>query len=397
VQGPDGVIRPLKDRLRTLCKQRRIRLQEFFKPFDVHHIKKVSKGQFRRALDQAGLMAPARGAPASDRLTLKEVEVLSRRYEVEGSGKGDDAEVNYWKLCEQIEKVFTLRGLEKNPTLDVKLSLEDRPESGYGTNRPGLSAEEAGIVGGLLSRVRLFAATEGLIVKELFETFDKMNSGKVTATVYLRQLDSMFKGRLLLLRAYQTRDGDVSYRAMHVDCENTAASAVDQQRRRQQQQQQQQQQRRAQLATEHHHRPEEPMERQNRVPEEKGPGGDRVSSLPSNRAAGGGGGGEEEEEDCLDDSASVSSSVTGFAVPSTVGSSVGVGESRRSFSQPSGEGGAMEGICGGGGSGSGSGGGSSRGRRSGRGGGGRAGAGAAAVVGGLRDSLPIERQMACKV
>ena len=65
----------------------------------------VSKGQFRRALDQAGLMAPARGAPASDRLTLKEVEVLSRRYEVKGSGKGDDAEVNYWKLCEQIEKV----------------------------------------------------------------------------------------------------------------------------------------------------------------------------------------------------------------------------------------------------------------------------------------------------
>lgn len=65
----------------------------------------VSKGQFRRALDQAGLMAPAKGAPASDRLTLKEVEVLSRRYEVEGSGKGDDAEVNYWKLCEQIEKV----------------------------------------------------------------------------------------------------------------------------------------------------------------------------------------------------------------------------------------------------------------------------------------------------
>lgn len=62
-------------------------------------------------------------------------------------------------------QVFTLRGLEKKPTLDVKLSLEDRPESGYGTNRPGLSAEEAGIVGGLLSRVRLFAATEGLIVK----------------------------------------------------------------------------------------------------------------------------------------------------------------------------------------------------------------------------------------
>lgn len=64
-------------------------------------------------------------------------------------------------------QVFTLRGLEKKPTLDVKLSLEDRPESGYGISRPGLSEEEADIVRRLLSRVRLFAATEGLIVKVL--------------------------------------------------------------------------------------------------------------------------------------------------------------------------------------------------------------------------------------
>lgn len=58
-------------------------------------------------------MAPAMGAPASDLLTVKEVEVLSKRYEVKsntrgGSGGdvGGEAEVNYWKLCEQIEKVY---------------------------------------------------------------------------------------------------------------------------------------------------------------------------------------------------------------------------------------------------------------------------------------------------
>lgn len=76
-------------------------------------VTQVSRGQFRRALDQAGLMAPAMGAPASDLLTVKEVEVLSKRYEVNkhntrggvGGGVGGEAEVNYWKLCEQIEKV----------------------------------------------------------------------------------------------------------------------------------------------------------------------------------------------------------------------------------------------------------------------------------------------------
>lgn len=52
--------------------------------------------------------------------------------------------------------------------MDVKLSLEDRPESQYGARRPGLSAEEAVAVERLLSRVRLLAATEGLIVKVYF-------------------------------------------------------------------------------------------------------------------------------------------------------------------------------------------------------------------------------------
>lgn len=61
--------------------------------------------------------------------------------------------------------MFTRRGLERTPTLDVKLSLEDRPDSRYGVHRPGLSEEEAGLVAGLLDRVRLFVATEGLIVK----------------------------------------------------------------------------------------------------------------------------------------------------------------------------------------------------------------------------------------
>ena len=61
--------------------------------------------------------------------------------------------------------MFTRRGLEKNPTLDVKLSLENCPESKYGVSHPGLSPEEAVVVGGLLSRMKVFVAAEGLIVK----------------------------------------------------------------------------------------------------------------------------------------------------------------------------------------------------------------------------------------
>lgn len=84
----------------------------------------MSKGQFRRALDQAGLTAPAIGAPPSDLLSAKEVEVLSKRYEVKpdgrggtGVGVGGEPEINYWKLCEQIEKV---RGREKTTVAPVR-------------------------------------------------------------------------------------------------------------------------------------------------------------------------------------------------------------------------------------------------------------------------------------
>lgn len=81
--------------------------------------------------------------------------------------------------------------------------------------------------------------------QNLFDTFDKRNSGKVTASIFLRQLDSMFKGRLskaearLLLRAYQTRDGNVSWRAMHSDCATdiSPSSSPDDQRMQKKRQQ----------------------------------------------------------------------------------------------------------------------------------------------------------------
>ncbi|CAN0060517.1 unnamed protein product, partial [Discosporangium mesarthrocarpum] len=111
-QGPGGLVRPLKDRLRSLCKKRRIRLHEFFKSFDMHHNRKVTKDQFRRALDQAGLTVSVLGSHStSPLLTHKEVSMLCKHYEV----PGEKDTVNYGKLCQQVEKVHqdTRAGLHK--------------------------------------------------------------------------------------------------------------------------------------------------------------------------------------------------------------------------------------------------------------------------------------------
>ena len=47
---PSGV-----DKIRVICKQRRIRLEEFFATFDRLRTKKCSAAQFERALDVAGV------------------------------------------------------------------------------------------------------------------------------------------------------------------------------------------------------------------------------------------------------------------------------------------------------------------------------------------------------
>jgi hypothetical protein len=57
-KGPESPVKPVKDKLRVICRQRRIRLRDFFEGFDTHHQKRLTKSQFKRALAQAGLTVP---------------------------------------------------------------------------------------------------------------------------------------------------------------------------------------------------------------------------------------------------------------------------------------------------------------------------------------------------
>lgn len=69
-------------------------------------IRQVSEGQFRRALDQAGVtVSTTGGGPPVELLAAKEVEILIKRYRVKREGSGGESDVNYGKLCEQVEKV----------------------------------------------------------------------------------------------------------------------------------------------------------------------------------------------------------------------------------------------------------------------------------------------------
>ena len=71
--------------------------------------------------------------------------MLIMRYEVEGGmmpdGKSDM--VDYKKFSDQIDKVFTVKGLEKDPRKQVKLALEDVGEPVLGPDNPNISAVES--------------------------------------------------------------------------------------------------------------------------------------------------------------------------------------------------------------------------------------------------------------
>ncbi len=116
VKGPSSIVRPIKEKIRDLAFGRRIRIEEFFKvgrvvgegreggggflfshhgrlppqqTFDKRRSKKISRAQFLRGLDDAGL-----------KLNEKEAMALAIRYAV----PGDEFLINYRKFCDQIDK-----------------------------------------------------------------------------------------------------------------------------------------------------------------------------------------------------------------------------------------------------------------------------------------------------
>ncbi|GMI14317.1 hypothetical protein TrVE_jg2175 [Triparma verrucosa] len=213
VKGPESVLRPLKNKIRLECKKRRIRLNDFFTTFDRLHTKRCTKSQFYRALTISNIT-----------LTTDEVDMLVNRYEVPADmmpdGKSDM--VNYKKFCDQIDKVFAVRGLEKNPTKQVKLALEDVGEPTLGPGNPLISAVESEEVKEILGEFNTHCATRGYNVNVLFGDFDRNNDGQITNEQFMRNVFvlcpslSMSQAELIC-KAYAAPMG-MNYRKLHEHC-----------------------------------------------------------------------------------------------------------------------------------------------------------------------------------
>lgn len=208
--------RSLKAKIRVLCKQRRIRLEEFMKTFDVHRVKKIKVEQFKRALDVSGLQ-----------LSPSEVTTLLAKYRF----PNDPSFVDYRRFCDLIDKVFTIKGLEAKPELKAAaVRTAELPIQKRFAPAP-VSGQEEEILTRVKSKLLAAVTTKGIVLKDVFHDFDRSNTGKVPKTQFVRDLLDIVElsanELTVLLKAYS--DGlDVYYRALHFDICPAAAGAESQ-------------------------------------------------------------------------------------------------------------------------------------------------------------------------
>lgn len=160
----EGVIEKIKE---TVMK-RRIRLLEFFKDYDKLKSGRIYKSNFKRALDLCGL-----------NLTVDEINLLAKKYE---SDCKEDC-VYYHHFNDEIESIFTVKGLEKSPTAQV-VQFKIMPE----WLKNNLTKPIQEVYNSAMEHLARYVKTRRMQLYPMFEDYDKCRNGTVTYSQFRRVL-----------------------------------------------------------------------------------------------------------------------------------------------------------------------------------------------------------------
>ena len=169
----DFNIGDIVDKIKNTVKINRIRLNEFFEDFDPLRKGTCTKAKFRTALDMANL-----------HLRAEEFDVLERFFSV----PDEDDKVYYKDLVEEVDTVFTIKGLEKNPLLRPK----DYVIPDFLNPEKRLSPEEADFLDKTMRKLGLLAIKYRVMAKSFFRDNDRANIGIVPSSRFASIL-SFFK------------------------------------------------------------------------------------------------------------------------------------------------------------------------------------------------------------
>ena len=194
----DFNIKDIVDKIKNTVKINRIRLNEFFEDFDPLRKGTCTKAKFRTALDMANL-----------HLRAEEFDVLEKFFSV----PDEDDKVYYKDLVEEVDTVFTIKGLEKNPLLRPK----DYVIPDFLNPEKRLTSEEADFLDKTMRKLGLLAIKYRVMAKSFFRDNDRANIGIVPSSRFASIL-SFFKlhadekeMNILIKRFYSKNSIEINY------------------------------------------------------------------------------------------------------------------------------------------------------------------------------------------
>jgi len=171
-------------KIKTKIVKSSVRVYEYMKDYDKLRTGRMLKTIFPRSLDLCRLeLAPS------------EVQAIMDAY----TSVGHPDYVDYYAFCDEIETVFTRKGLEKNPTLKVE---QFKPK--YNTTPKSLSPDAEETVKAVLLRLADRVRLRRIQLFPLFEDYDRVHNCTVSRSQFHRVLSELELVGLVSEREFQT-------------------------------------------------------------------------------------------------------------------------------------------------------------------------------------------------
>ncbi|CAD8108204.1 unnamed protein product [Paramecium sonneborni] len=153
---------------------KRIRIREFYKDFDPLRKGLITESQFARILHLQNIP-----------VTEKEISILLNHYKID---KIPNGQVDYNQFCEDVDKIFTIKGIDKSPQAQVP-QIDDTTTLPARRRYLQMTEQEAIQLDELLMKYKQAIQNKRVLLKPVFEDFDKTKQGYITTNQFLRILN----------------------------------------------------------------------------------------------------------------------------------------------------------------------------------------------------------------
>jgi Ca2+-binding EF-hand superfamily protein len=197
----------VEDQLRILLMKHRLRLEENFRDYDPLRSGFITANQFKSAL--GSIKFP------KTRLTNEQLDALVSKY----IQQYDETEhkVKYSDFLENMNRVFTEKGLEKQPT-----RTPSAPTHLLSTSKQTLTDNKESEIEAIIRKIKNMVATKRIYLKPFFQDFDKVTKGTYSThhvskhrferALYMLGIKLNTREYDLLCQKYDDKsNGDVNY------------------------------------------------------------------------------------------------------------------------------------------------------------------------------------------